>query len=209
MQLLFIEKVFPNQQAFEKKVKDIAKKHRINPNWLMAVMNSETGGSFSPSIRNFAGSGATGLIQFMPFTAMALNTSTDQLAAMSNVQQLDYVDRYIDYTLTYLHDDGIIKSKRIKDYDDMYLIVFYPAYIGQKDSTAFPSKIYAQNAGIDMNGDGVITIKDFKAWIRKDIPKNRLHEFKGRYRDRRLFWVTTFTIGSGALLYHYTKKQKK
>ena len=36
---------------------------------LMAVMSFETGGTFNPNIRNAAGSGATGLIQFMPSTA--------------------------------------------------------------------------------------------------------------------------------------------
>ena len=38
----------------------------------MAVMSFETGGTFDPGIRNAAGSGATGLIQFMPSTAAGL-----------------------------------------------------------------------------------------------------------------------------------------
>ena len=41
---------------------------------LMAVMSFETGGTFNPGIRNAAGSGATGLIQFMPSTAAGLGT---------------------------------------------------------------------------------------------------------------------------------------
>ena len=33
--------------------------------WLMSCMAFESGETFSPSVRNAAGSGATGLIQFM------------------------------------------------------------------------------------------------------------------------------------------------
>lgn len=41
----------------------------------MAAMAFESGETFSPSIKNAAGSGAVGLIQFMPSTAKALGTS--------------------------------------------------------------------------------------------------------------------------------------
>src|SRR3546814_4426455 len=60
------------------------------PEYLMAVMSFETGGSFSPAQANNAGSGATGLIQFMPNTAAGLGTSTAALAQMSSVEQLQY-----------------------------------------------------------------------------------------------------------------------
>lgn len=55
--------------AFKSKVVAMAKMLNTDPNWLMAVMAFESGESFRPDIRNAAGSGATGLIQFMPATA--------------------------------------------------------------------------------------------------------------------------------------------
>ena len=39
---------------------------------LMAVMSFETGGTFNPRFLMLQGSGATGLIQFMPSTALVL-----------------------------------------------------------------------------------------------------------------------------------------
>src|SRR5205085_3198990 len=66
-------------QAFKDKVVQIASDLGTNPNFLMAVMSFESGGTFSPSIKNAAGSGAVGLIQFMPPTAKGLGTSTAAL----------------------------------------------------------------------------------------------------------------------------------
>ena len=51
------------------------------------------GETFSPSIRN-KGTKATGLIQFMPKTAIGLGTTIDELAGMTQVQQMDYVYTY-------------------------------------------------------------------------------------------------------------------
>lgn len=47
-----------------------------DPSYLMACIAFETGETFSPAIKNSAGSGAVGLIQFMPSTAKALGTTT-------------------------------------------------------------------------------------------------------------------------------------
>ena len=69
---------------FKRKVIDIARNLGTDPNYLLAVMSFETGHRFSPSVRNKA-SGATGLIQFMPKTAQSLGTTTDKLAAMTEV----------------------------------------------------------------------------------------------------------------------------
>ncbi len=46
---------------------------------------------------------------------------------------------------------------------DYYLAVFYPAYIGRDPSTVIFSSGdtgYAQNSGLDRNGDGLITVGD-------------------------------------------------
>lgn len=117
-------------------------------NWLMACIAFESGRSFSPSIRNAAGSGATGLIQFMPFTARDLGTSTDELASMTAVEQLDYVEAYF---RPY--------ADRIESLSDMYLAILMPRYVGSPENTVlFDGGIaYRQNKGLDANRDGDIT----------------------------------------------------
>jgi hypothetical protein len=183
--LIFIEKVTSNREAFATKVKAIARRLGFNPNWLMALMNSETGGTFRSDTYNLAGSGAVGLIQFMPSTAQWLGTSTAALASMSNVEQLDWVEKYIVQWLQRFD------MSTVQNYNDLYLMIFYPVAIGKPDGWAFPSSIYSQNKGMDMNKDGVITIADFKAFIRKMIPANRLIEFTGknRYRNHIIFGI--------------------
>lgn len=117
-------------------------------NWLMACMAFESGETFSPSVKNMAGSGATGLIQFMPATARGLGTSTEALAAMSAVEQLDYVYAYFKPY-----------ASRIHTLADMYMAILMPKYVGTPDETIlFASGVaYRQNAGLDANADGKIT----------------------------------------------------
>lgn len=116
--------------------------------WLMACMAFESGESFSPSVRNVAGSGATGLIQFMPATARAMGTSTDELSRMDAIEQLDYVEQYF-----------APYARRIRSLSDMYMAILLPKYVGQpNDSVLFSGGIaYRQNAGLDTDRDGVVT----------------------------------------------------
>lgn len=118
-------------------------------NWLMACMAFETGRTFDPAQKNLAGSGATGLIQFMPRTAIGLGTTTEALAAMTAVEQLDYVARYFEpYRL------------RINTLPDMYLAILMPAYVSRPGGAVMftdGTTAYRQNAGLDANTDGRIT----------------------------------------------------
>jgi len=130
----------------------------LDPDWLATIIQFESGGSFSPSKKNAAGSGATGLIQFMPATAEGLGTTTDALAAMSFAEQLEYVKRYFQPW-----------ASRIKSLDDAYLAVLYPAFIGRADDAvlgASGSTIYEQNKGFDRDGKGYITKADITQTIR-------------------------------------------
>lgn len=139
-------------QAFRVKVREIAGRLSTDPNWLMAVMGFETGYTFSPASRN-PGSTATGLIQFLESSARSLGTSTAQLARMSAVQQLDYVEAY------YKPYSG-----RIRNLGDAYLAVLWPAAVGRPDSYVMwerdngpYQREYAANSGLDVNRNGVIT----------------------------------------------------
>lgn len=116
--------------------------------WLMACMAFETARTFRADIRNAAGSGAVGLIQFMPLTAARLGTTTENLALLGAAEQLAYVE---DYMRPY--------AGRITSLSDMYMAILLPAYIGKPESAVLFSGgvAYRQNAGLDANTDGRIT----------------------------------------------------
>ena len=154
--------------TFKAKVGVIAAKLNTCPDYLMAVMAFETGESFDPAIRNAAGSGAVGLIQFMPRTAIGLGTSGAALARMSALDQLDYVDRYL-APFTY----------RLSRLEDLYMAVLLPRAVGQADSTAlFDVRInataYQQNRGLDADHDGRITKAEATAVVREKLARGLL-----------------------------------
>src|SRR6185503_6257659 len=137
-------------EEFKDRVYEIATDLGIDTNHLMAVMSFESGGTFSPSVRNAAGSGATGLIQFMPSTAKALGTTVEKLAAMTAEEQLDYVRAYF-----------APQSGKLKNVEDTYMAVLWPAGIGKGSAHVIFRKgdgRYEQNAGLDSNGDGEVTV---------------------------------------------------
>jgi hypothetical protein len=160
--LIFEEKVTTNGPAFTAKVREIAKKLGVDPNWLMGTMYLESG--LKHTARNPQG-GATGLIQFMPATAKGLGTTTDALAKMSNVAQLDYVLAYL-----------LPWAGKISSWFDLYLCVFFPAAIGKPDSytlgntPAMQALIAKQNAGFDLDKNGKITKGEFRASYAKRLP---------------------------------------
>jgi len=137
--------------TFRAKAFEIAGRLGVPANDLMACMAWESGRTFSPSKRSLAGSGATGLIQFMPATARAMGTTTDALAAMTAEDQLDYVEAYFQPW-----------RGRLKNLGDLYMAILWPAGIGKPDSFVLWSRdkrptTYRQNSGIDIDRDGEIT----------------------------------------------------
>lgn len=147
--------------AFRDSVRRIGARLGISPDYLMACMAFETGRTFSPAIRNAAGSGAVGLIQFMPSTAAALGTSVEALAAMSAVQQLVMVEAY------FRPNKGLLKTL-----SDVYMAILWPGAIGKAESFVLfresdpkRPKLYIQNRGLDWNDDGVITKAEASAGV--------------------------------------------
>jgi soluble lytic murein transglycosylase-like protein len=70
--MLYEEKVKTNREAFIAKVITISQKLGIEPEWLMQVFVNESGMNHQAVNST---SNATGLIQFMPDTAVTLGTS--------------------------------------------------------------------------------------------------------------------------------------
>lgn len=123
------------------------------PDEAMTCMAWESGRSFRPDVKNMAGSGATGLIQFMPTVAAALGTTVDALARMSAEQQLDWVAKYF-----------APYRGHLANLADLYMAILWPAAIGKPDGYVLFDKAdlqhparYRQNAGLDVNADGKVT----------------------------------------------------
>ncbi len=131
--------------------------------FLMAAMAFESGETFSASTPNAAGSGAVGLIQFMPSTAVNLGTTTDALAAMTASAQLAYVKLYF----------APYRGK-LKTLEDVYMAILYPAAIGTgSDHVLFSSgtQAYSQNVGLDLDGNGFITVGEATSRVRREYEK--------------------------------------
>jgi len=150
-------------KEFRRKVVEISDKLNVDPDHLMAIIAFESGGTFSPSVKNAAGSGATGLIQFMPTTAIELGTTTDELSKMSAVSQLDYVYKYFSNKLSDSDSAGL---------DDLYMAVLLPKAIGKPSSYVLFSQgstAYSQNMGLDTNNDGRITKAEAAAKVQQTL----------------------------------------
>jgi hypothetical protein len=119
---------------FLNKVQEICNRLGILVNSLLIIMLYESG--FNPKARNKK-SRATGILQFLPSTAISLGTTVEQIYLMTRVQQLDLVEKYLQPY-----------SGRVKNFQDLCMAVFYPAYIGKASDTKFPEKVTRVNPGI-------------------------------------------------------------
>lgn len=149
------------EPGFIDEVEKTSSRLKINPNHLMAVMAFETGGSFSPSEPNKAGSSGIGLIQFLSSTADSLGTSTNALKSMNQIKQLEYVEKY------YKQYVGKIRQNSL---EDVYMAVLYPEAVGKPDTTRilYRSGEYEPNKGLDFNlGDGKIEVREAVSKLRE------------------------------------------
>jgi hypothetical protein len=142
---------------FKQKVIDVGTELSIDPNYIMACIALETGTKFNTSTKN-PKSSATGLIQFMANTAKDLGTSTSKLAAMTHVEQMDYVKKYF---VTQANNFNYPTSEW--SLGDVYLSIFTPSAMLLKDDDVVYSKgqnAYEVNLFHDRNNDGKITKKE-------------------------------------------------
>ncbi len=159
----------------ERRIQQVCTLLGINPAWLMMVMwsesrlnaqsvNKQPGDSDNPQVR--AATRATGLIQFMPDTALYLGTTTKALYAMNVIDQFGYVYKYFKPW-----------TGKIKSYFDLYLVTFFPDAIGKPDDYILQTKklsasaIAKQNPFFDVNKDGKLTVGEIKRRMYESIPK--------------------------------------
>jgi hypothetical protein len=154
--------------TFKQKLIEIGERLNINPDYIATVISIETAKTFSPSIRpkyyDEKGrlqktGGAVGLIQFLPFAAKELGTTTEQLANMTAEQQLDYVEKFY----ARVTHNGQIK---IDSAGKLHMATFLPAYIGASDNTVLatkPSAEYVQNSRLDTDKSSTITAGEMRS----------------------------------------------
>lgn len=127
----------------------IAARRGLDVDHLAAVIAQESG--WNPQAEN-PYSHAVGLIQWMPQFAPVFGTTTDALKRMSALEQLAYVEKYF------------ARFRQLAP-RDIAIAVFLPARIGRPDSEiAFEagSVGYRQNAGLDTDHDGRITLGEVR-----------------------------------------------
>lgn len=165
--MIFEHLIKENKEAFLSKVEEISRYLVIDPDWLMFVMWFETARTFSHTTINKT-SGAIGLIQFMPATARSLGTTTEALGSMSNIEQLDYVKRYL-----------APYRGRMKNWPDLYCAVFYPILVGKPDNYMIDRAIVArQNPVFDLNKDLRIHKWEIRETLCRSVPKEYKHLFQ-------------------------------
>ena len=155
---------------FKEKVIEICINLKINPDFLMSCMAFETGETFSASIKNPVAS-AIGLIQFLETTAASLGTTTSKLANMSEVEQLEYVEKYF---MPY--------AGKIETIEDIYMAIIYPKAVGKSNDYVLfssSSSSYIANKGLDKNMDGSITKEEAAAKVKEKLEKGLKKGYKG------------------------------
>ena len=135
---------------FLAKVKKIAQNVNCDYRDLLGLMYSES--RIDSKIKCPKGS-ASGLIQFTSDTAKGLGTTTAALRAMTPIQQLDYVEKFLLKNKKYA---GVSSSGRLSA-GDLYAIVFLPGRAKRDVLTTSTESYYKWNPGLDLNKDGKIT----------------------------------------------------
>ena len=171
MAILFSEKV---NQAFLNKATDVAYRLGIDVNWLMAVIELETAGTFDPAITNSLG--YTGLIQFGKEAAERVGTTREKLREMTAVEQLEYVYKYY-----------VIYKSKIKSYVDLYIATFFPVALGKPNdfvlqtSTLSAERIAKANPLFDINKDSKITVGEIEQKLLNRIPTSFKDDLKKKF----------------------------
>lgn len=155
--------------TFRDRVAVLAADQGSDPSCFMACMAFESGETFRANIANAAGSGAVGLIQFMPQTAAQLGTTTEMLAKMTPEDQLIFVAKYFAPFKGRLHNLG-----------DIYMAILWPGAIGKPDDWVMfaaggaKPKLYLENKGLDVDHDGDVTRYEALTKIRAELARGLL-----------------------------------
>jgi hypothetical protein len=159
-----------NATAFFTELKKVSERLGLQFDWMCDAMWCES--RFNHKAVNPYG-GASGLIQFVPSTAIGLGTTVQKIRLMSNLEQLPYVEKY--------HRNQIKSFGKPKDWIDTYCLVFQPIWVGKPDTSTlnkerFNGSAYNGNKMLDLDKNGFITKAEFRKWANNQLPKSTFLE---------------------------------
>lgn len=152
----------PDKATFMAEIDKLAAEFGTSAQDFYRIMYAESG--IEPDNVNEDG-GATGLIQFMPNTAIGLGTTTSRIKQMSATEQVPLIRKYF-------KNGGLKQGATVFD---MYTIVFFPLMRGKSDDWIVQSKdlsaekISRSNGGIarksGKNPGDPLTVADFRTYV--------------------------------------------
>lgn len=183
----------PERSQFESDVKQFASKHSFPFEWLLFIMDFETGHTLSPSITNYAG--YVGLIQFGAGAMQTLNVTREELKSLSQLQQLQYVFKYFEYWF------NVLNISSFKNIADLYLIVLYPKYAKAQDATPL---VMPQQASVLYSG-GVISKNSINSFFNSNYYYNKTRSF---FRQH-IFLIATITALCLTIVTYFLLRKKR
>lgn len=155
---------------------------KLDPDKLMACMAFETGGTFSPSIKNPASS-ATGLLQFMKATIEDMLRLHPNLRGMlpnghASLKNLSAVQQL---SLVFYYFKAFGKDLSNWSVEDVYMAILLPSMIGKPLDTPmrWSQSAYRVNAGLDLNRDKTVTKREAAHKVTLLYAQGKQEEFYG------------------------------
>lgn len=156
MKLLFSNRPWLSK-AFIDKVISISDKLAIDPNWLMFLMDWESGIS-STRENSF---GCLGLIQFCPDIPggiyKTINGLRYELQAIKSMAPEDQLDIVYEYLREIQNEKG-----KFADYHQLYFAILFPEAYGQPNEYMLATK---SNPVFDLNKNGQVTVGEVKSYL--------------------------------------------
>lgn len=157
-------------------IKDVALKLGTQAQWLDALINFETAGTYDPLIQNFAGSSARGLIQVIDSTAQSVFGEADSAALVSKYPT--FHSQMYNVVLPYLQQFAPFPSKQ-----SLYMAVFFPAARNVPPQTTFRElyvKLYGREKGLskyaifERQNPGITTVQDYISFVDRRVKRDKL-----------------------------------
>lgn len=155
---LYDEIQVKNKRAFVRSVQSLSERMNIPYNDLIGLMWFES--RLNPKAKN-PKSGAYGLGQWIGISLKQLKVTRSELVKMDAYEQLFLLEKYINDV-----------DKPIRNFSELYLAIYLPAYLDNDDSYQIPQKYLDANPGYSR----CKTVGQFKAFITKRF--NKLKEKK-------------------------------
>ncbi|WP_294249276.1 L,D-transpeptidase [uncultured Chryseobacterium sp.] len=171
---------------FRRKVVEISKRQGFDADNFMTAMAHETGGTFDPTCgtfkkhKNEEKEGYVGLIQIGKDAAKNIGTTRSHLIKMNQIDQLDYVEKYL-----------AKKKGKLNTLSDFYLAILFPIDCGKGNE---PNHIVFDNSLPISYKNGKL-IKDLNYWRNVAYSANPIFHKEGKEESGKTYvWEITKNI---------------